>query len=119
MHELDEEKTSFITDRGLYCYKMMPFMLKNAGATYQRLVNKMFRDHIGKNVEVFVDDMLVKSRKAASHLADLEETFNTLRSYQMKLNPAKCAFGVSSGKFLGSWSHTEELRRILKRFELC
>jgi len=61
----------------------------------------MFRDQIGSNVEVYVDDMLVKSRKTISHLADLEETFNTLRKYQMKLNPAKCAFGVSSGKFLG------------------
>lgn len=61
----------------------------------------MFRDQIGKNVEVYLDDMLEKSRKAAGHLADLEKTFNTLRSYQMKLNPSKCTFGVSSGKFLG------------------
>jgi hypothetical protein len=61
MNEIDQEKTSFITDRGLYCYKMMPFGLKNAGATYQMLVNKMFRDQIGRNVEVYVDDMLVKS----------------------------------------------------------
>jgi hypothetical protein len=101
MSELDEEKTSFIVDRGLYCYKMMPFGLKNAGATYQRLVNKMFRDQIGRNIEVCMDDMLVKSRKAADHLTDLEETFNTLRKHQMKLNPAKWAFGISSGKFLG------------------
>jgi hypothetical protein len=101
MSKLDEEKTSFITDRGLYYYNMMPFGLKNAGATYQRLVNRMFSDQIGRNVEVYVDDMLVKSRKAISHLADLKETFNTLRRYQMKLNLAKCAFGVSSGKFLG------------------
>lgn len=61
MAEPDQEKTSFIINRGLYCYKMMPFGLKNAGAAYQRLVNKMFRDQIGQNVEVFVDDMLVKS----------------------------------------------------------
>jgi hypothetical protein len=101
MSELDEEKTSFIVDRGLYCYKMMPFGLKNAGATYQRLVNKMFRDQIGRNIEVCMDDMLVKSQKAAGHLTDLEETFNTLRKHQMKLNPAKWAFGISSGKFLG------------------
>jgi hypothetical protein len=101
MHELDEEKTSFNTDRELYCYKMMSFGLKNAGATYQRLVKKMFQDQIGKNVEVYVDDMLVKSRKASGHSANLEETFNTLRSYQMKLNPTKCTFGMSSSKFLG------------------
>jgi hypothetical protein len=79
----------------------MPFGLKNAGTTYRRLVNRMFRDQIGRNVEVYTDDMLVKSQKAISHPADLEETFNTLRRYQMKLNPAKCAFGVSLGKFLG------------------
>jgi hypothetical protein len=96
MDEIDQEKTSFITDRGLYCYKMMPFGLKNARATYQRLVNKMFRDQIGKNVEVYADDMLVKSIRTASHIADLRETFQTLRSHKMKLNPAKCAFGISS-----------------------
>jgi len=101
MDEIDQGKTSFITDRGLYCYKMMPFGLKNAGATYQRLVNKMFRDQIGWNLEVYVDDMLVKSIRTASHIEDLRETFGTLRSHKMKLNPAKCAFGVSSGKFLG------------------
>jgi hypothetical protein len=101
MDEIDQEKTSFITDRGLYCYKMMPFGLKNAGATYLRLVNKMFRDQIGRNVEIYVDDMLVKSIQTASHIADLRETFETLRSHKMKLNSAKCAFGVSSMKFLG------------------
>jgi hypothetical protein len=101
MDETDQEKTSFITDQGLYCYKMMPFGLKNYGATYQRLVNKMFRDQIERNVEVYVDDMLVKSIQTASHIADLRGTFGTLRSHKMKLNPAKYAFGVSSGKFLG------------------
>jgi hypothetical protein len=80
---------------------MMPFGLKNAGAIYQRLVNKIFRDQIMRNVVVYVGDMLVKSIRAANHIVDLEETFNTLRGYTMKLNPTKCAFGVSSGKFLG------------------
>jgi hypothetical protein len=60
----------------------MPFRLKNAGATYQRLANKMFRDQIGRNVEVYVDDMVVKSIRAANHIADLEETFNTLKGYK-------------------------------------
>uniref|UniRef100_A0A2N9GJ57 RNA-directed DNA polymerase n=1 Tax=Fagus sylvatica TaxID=28930 RepID=A0A2N9GJ57_FAGSY len=101
MTEGDQEKTAFITSRGLFCYKVMPFGLKNAGATYQRLVNKMFHDQIGRNVEVYVDDMLVKSKKDEDHLIDLKETFQTLRRYNMKLNPAKCVFGVSSGKFLG------------------
>ena len=97
----DQEKTSFITSQGLFCYKVMPFDLKNARATYQRLVNHMFRPQIGQNVEVYIDDMLVKSLDEGSHLDDLQETFETLKRYKMKLNPSKCAFGVSSGKFLG------------------
>uniref|UniRef100_A0A2N9GR51 Uncharacterized protein n=1 Tax=Fagus sylvatica TaxID=28930 RepID=A0A2N9GR51_FAGSY len=101
MDESDQEKTSFITSRGLFCYKVMPFGLKNAGATYQRLMNRMFHDQIGRNVEVYVNDMLVKSKEEDVHLDDLRETFQTLRKYQMKLNPSKCAFGVYSGKFLG------------------
>ena len=78
----------------------MPFGLKNVGATYQRLVNHMFRPQIGRNVEVYIDDMLVKSLDEGSHLDNLQETFETLRRYKMKLNPSKCAFGVSLGKFL-------------------
>ena len=79
----------------------MPFGLKNVRATYQRLVTHMFRPQIGRNVEVYVDDMLVKSQDEKIHLDDRQETFDTLRQYNMKLNPNKCAFGVSSGKFLG------------------
>ena len=79
----------------------MPFGLKNTRAMYQRLVNHMFRPQIGWNVEVYVDDMLVKSQDEESHVNDLQETFDTLQQYNMKLNPSKCAFGVSSGKFLG------------------
>ena len=79
----------------------MPFGLKNVGATYQRLVNKMFSQQIGKNMEVYVDDMLVKSKEELAHLDDLKETFATLKTHQMRLNPSKCVFGVVSGKFLG------------------
>ena len=79
----------------------MPFGLKNVGATYQRLMNKMFAHQLGRNVQVYVDDMLVKSVCENDHLCDLQETFNTLRSYNMKLNPSKCMFGVTTGKFLG------------------
>ena len=79
----------------------MSFRLKNAGATYQRLMNKMFVHQIGKNVQVYVDDMLVKSLRGVDHLDDLRETFDTLRSFNMKLNPNKCSFGVTAGKFLG------------------
>ena len=97
----DQEKTSFVTAQGTYCYRVMPFGLKNAGATYQRLVNKMFQKHIGTTMEVYIDDMLVKSPTAKLHIAYLSEAFQILREYNMKLNPAKCAFGVSAGKFLG------------------
>ena len=79
----------------------MPFGLKNAGATYQRLVNRMFQKQIGTTMEVYIDDMLVKSTTAELHIAHLSEAFQILREYNMKLNPAKCAFGVSAGKFLG------------------
>ena len=85
----------------LYCYKVMPFGLKNAGATYQRLVNKIFNKQIRGNMEIYVDDMLVKSKQELAHLDNLKETFATLRQYSMKLNPSKCAFGVASGTFLG------------------
>ena len=79
MDEADQEKISFVTSQGLFCYKVMPFGLKNAGATYQRLVNHMFRPQIGQNVEVYVDDMLVKSQDEGRHLDDLQETFDILR----------------------------------------
>ena len=79
----------------------MPFGLKNAGATYQRLVNRMFQKQIGASLEVYIDDMLVKSVKAELHITHLVEAFRALKSYNMKLNPTKCAFGVSARKFLG------------------
>ena len=97
----DEENMPFITDRGSYYYKVMPFGLKNAGVTYQRLVNKVFHDQIGQNMEVYVDDMLVKRIKFDDHIVDLAETFGALHRYNMKLNPVKCGFGVSAYKFLG------------------
>ncbi|CAL9010719.1 unnamed protein product, partial [Prunus brigantina] len=101
MHPADREHTAFITDRGLYCYNVMPFGLKNAGATYQRLVNQIFADLIGTSMEVYVDDMLVKSRTANDHLRNLSLMFDKLKQYNMRLNPSKCTFGVASGKFLG------------------
>ena len=78
INEEDQEKTSFVTSQRLFCYKVMPFGLKNTGATYQRLMNKMFAHQIGRNVQVYVDDMLVKSILESDHLNDLQETFNTL-----------------------------------------
>ena len=92
---------AFITSAEVYCYKVMSFGLKNAGATYQRMVNKVFNTQIGINLEVYVDDMITKSKQAANHATNLQETFMTLRNYQMCLNPDKCVFGVTRGKCLG------------------
>lgn len=78
MHPDDQEATTFTTEKGLYWYKVMPFWLKNAGVTYQRLVNMMFAQHICKIVEVYVDDMFVKSIKASGHIANLQTTINIL-----------------------------------------
>uniref|UniRef100_A0A2N9IRH8 Reverse transcriptase domain-containing protein n=1 Tax=Fagus sylvatica TaxID=28930 RepID=A0A2N9IRH8_FAGSY len=97
----DQEKTAFITPRGIFCYKVMPFGLKNAGATYQRMVTKMFSELLGKTVEVYIDDMVVKSIKSTDHVEDLRKVFEILRRHNLKLNATKCAFGVGSGKFLG------------------
>ncbi|XP_075499718.1 uncharacterized protein LOC142538238 [Primulina tabacum] len=97
----DQDKASFITSGGTFCYIVMPFGLKNAGATYQRLMDKVFEKQLERNVEVYVDDILSKSQEGASFISDLEETFATLMHYGIKLNPAKCIFGVKSGKFLG------------------
>ena len=97
----DQEKTSFVTVQGTYCYRVMPFGLKNAGATYLRLVNRMFQKKISTTMEVYIDDMLVKSTTAELHIAHLFEAFQILRIYNMKLNPAKCAFVVSVEKFMG------------------
>ena len=95
----DEEHTAFVTDKGIYCYKVILFGLKNIGATYQQLVNKIFKIQIGRNMKVYMDDMLVKSLQTSDHVWDLKEAFDTLRRYQMKLNPTKCAFEITSKKF--------------------
>ncbi|XP_059635424.1 uncharacterized protein LOC132277602 [Cornus florida] len=101
MELIDEDKASFVTERGTYCYKVMPFGLKNAGATYQRLINKIFKSQMGGTVEAYIDDMVVKSKKKDNHLEHLQDVFDVLRKYRIKLNPTKYSFGVSSGQFLG------------------
>ena len=97
----DQEKTSFVIGQGTYCYQVMPFRLKNAGATYQRLVNRIFQKQIEASMEVYIDDMMVKSVKAELLVDHLVESFQVLKDYKMKLNLTKCAFRVSAGKFLG------------------
>jgi hypothetical protein len=101
MKESDQLATSFITPFGMYCYTTMPFGLRNAGATYQRCMNHVFGEHIGRMVEAYVDDIIVKTRKASDLLSDLETTFKCLRAKGVKLNPKKCVFGVPRGMLLG------------------
>jgi hypothetical protein len=97
----DEEKTTFITPFGIFCYTKMEFGLKNGGATYQKCVHTVLESQIRRNVEAYIDDIVVKSRKRGDLLSDLEETFDNLRKFRMMLNPKKRVFGVSSGKLLG------------------
>jgi Reverse transcriptase (RNA-dependent DNA polymerase) len=101
----DEKHTAFRTPIGIYCYKVMPFGLKNVGATYQRAMTKIFGDLIRKIVECYVDDLVIKAMSYEEHLQYLEVVFNRLRELALKLNPLKCAFMVSSGKFLGFVMH--------------
>ncbi|RVW64618.1 Retrovirus-related Pol polyprotein from transposon 17.6 [Vitis vinifera] len=120
MASADEEKTTFIMPHGLYCYKVMPFGLKNVGATYQRLMTKNFRLLVGRIVEVYIDDIMVKSKTREDHARHLQEVFHLLRRYDMKLNPSKCAFGeqkelqrltgklVALGRFIARF--TDKLR---------
>ena len=97
----DEEKTAFITPEGCFCYTCMPFGLKNAGATFQRAMRTCLGSQMGRNVEAYIDDIVVKTKDKDSLVPDLEETFCNLRRINLKLNPEKCAFGVPSGKLLG------------------
>ena len=97
----DMEKTSFITEWGTYYYRVMPFGLKNAGATYQRAATTLFHDMMHRDVEVYVDDIIVKSRYRADHLAALQRFFERIRQFRLRLNPKKCTFGVTYGKLLG------------------
>jgi len=97
----DKAKTPFVTPWGTYCYKVMPFGLKNAGATYQRAMVTLFHDMMHKEIEVYVDDMIAKSKRGEDHVEVLRKLFERLRKYELRLNPAKCSFGVKSGKLLG------------------
>ena len=97
----DQEKTTFVTPIGNYHYKVMPFSLKNAGSTYQRMMTKMFESQLGKNIEVYINDMVVKSKEVSDHVDDLGNIPGTLRKHKLRLNASKCSFGVGSGKFLG------------------
>jgi hypothetical protein len=97
----DKAKTTFVTPWGTYCYKVMPLGLKNTGATYQRAMVTLFHDMMHEEIEVYVDDMIAKSKEGDDHVKVLRKLFERLRKYELKLNPAKCSFGVKSDKLLG------------------
>ena len=96
----DQEKTAFVTPIGNYHYKVIPFGLKNAGSTYQMMMTRMFELQMGKSIEIYIDDMVVKSKLVSEHLRDLGDIFGILRKYRLRLNVSKCSFRVGSGKFL-------------------
>src|SRR3954463_4365941 len=97
----DQDKTAFITPFGVFCYNTMPFGQKNAGATYQRCIHACLKSQIDRNIQVYVDDIVIKTREAKTLIDDLRETFDNLDHYKIKLNPEKCAFGIPSGQLLG------------------
>ncbi|GJV79531.1 reverse transcriptase domain-containing protein [Tanacetum coccineum] len=115
MAKEDEEKTSFYTDQGTYYYTKTPFGLKNAGATYQKLVDTTFQSQIGRNLEAYVDNMVIKSNDENTMLADVAKTFDNLRKINMNLNLKKCSFGVKERKFLGYMVTSEGIRANPKK----
>ncbi|GKA83833.1 reverse transcriptase domain-containing protein [Tanacetum coccineum] len=115
MSEEDEENTAFYIDQGTYCYVKMPFGLKNAGATYQRLVDSPFQAQLGRNLEAYVDDMVIKSKTEHDMIMDIAETFDNLQKINMKLNPMKCSFGLAEGKFLGYMVTSKGIRANPKK----
>ncbi|GJY01717.1 reverse transcriptase domain-containing protein [Tanacetum coccineum] len=115
MAEEDEEKTASHTNQGVFCYTKMSFGLKNARATYQQLVDKAFKKQIGRNLEVYVDDLVIKSHTEHEILRDVEETFHNLRRINMKLNPKKCTFGAEEGAFLGHVVSMQGIKACLEK----
>jgi hypothetical protein len=101
VEETRRRKTAFITPYGVFCYQVMPFGLKNAGATYQRMMQNCLGSQIGCIIQVYIDDVVITTRKEESLISDLTETFDNLNRYKLKLNPTKCSFGVSAGQLLG------------------
>ena len=97
----DQERTTFVTPIGNYYYKLMSFGLKNVRDTYQRMMTRMFEPQLGKSIEIYMDDMVVKSKLESEHINDLSNIFEILRRHKLQLNAFKCSFGVRSSKFLG------------------
>ena len=97
----DQERTTFVTPIGNYYYKLMSFGLKNVRDTYQRMITRMFEPQLGKSIEIYMDDMVVKSKLESEHINDLSNIFEILRRHKLQPNAFKCSFGVGLGKFLG------------------
>ena len=97
----DQERTAFVTPIGMYHYKVTPFGLRNTGVTYHRVMTRMFEPQLGKNIKIYIDDMVVKSKLESEHINDLRNIFKILRRHKLRLNASKYSFGVGSGKFLG------------------
>ncbi|GJY75751.1 reverse transcriptase domain-containing protein [Tanacetum coccineum] len=112
-----EENMAFHTNQGVFCYTKMSFGLKNVGATYQRLIDKAFEKQIGRNLEVYVDDLVIKSHTEHEILKDVEETFHNLRRINLKLNPKKCTFGAEEGAFLGHIVSMQGIKACPKKAE--
>jgi hypothetical protein len=117
MKKEDEPKTSFITPSGTYCYLRMPEGLKNAGGSFRRMTAKVLDSQIGRNVLIYVDDIIVKSTKQENHIADLQETFANFRQAGLELNLEKCVFGVKKGKFLGCLVSTKGIEANTSKIE--
>jgi hypothetical protein len=116
----DEEKIAFITPYRVFCYQVMPFGLKNAGATYQRMMQNCLGSQIGRNIQVYIDDVVITTREEESLISDLAETFDNLCRYKLKINLKKCSFGVSAGQLLwflvsarGTEANPEKIQAIL------
>ena len=119
MAESDQAATAFITPYGTFCFNTMPFGLENTGATYQRMIQTCPEKQIGKTVEAYVDNMVIKTRHAESLIDDLRLTFNNLRTYDIKLNLLKCVFGVPAGKLLGFIISNRGMKQTQLKSELC
>ena len=119
MKESDQAATAFTTQYGPFCFNTMPFGLKNAGATYQCMIQTCLEKQIGKTVEAYVDDVVIKTKHVESLVDDLRLTFDNLRTYDIRLNPKKCVFGVPAGKLLGSLFPIEESKQTQPKSELC
>lgn len=114
MYKGDEVKTIFYTDKGTFCYIKITFRLRNIGETYQRLAYKVVEPQNGRNIEVYMDYMVIKSTYDNHFLQDIAESFDSLRVENMILNPKKCTFGTKEGRFLGHFTTKEGIKQIPK-----